>query len=468
MSWDQATVDALPATRVRPPSHRRGPTRGRTVRLAGPLLAAVFGLGLVISLLLWWRDTPGLHDVAGELTAAGRLTGLAGGYLLFVQMLLMSRVRVLERAVGSHNLASWHRDLGVLTFALLTGHAVFVTLGYARTDHTSVPGEVLSFVHTLPDMLKALLGYGLLVVIALTSWRWVRRRLSYEAWYHVHLVGYLALVLSFGHQTSDGQEFATHRGAHLLWTALLAGTLLCLAYGRLGAPLWLNLRHRLKVAHVVTEAPGVVSVYVAGHRLNELNVRAGQFFRWRFLTRGGWWQAHPFSISAAPNARWLRITVKALGDHTADLQRLRPGVRVFAEGPYGAFVTDARTQDKVLLVGGGIGITPIRALLEELPPGEGRAVVIYRAGKAEDLVFRTELDQLAATRGARVIYLLGGPTDPAAREALSPRGLRRLVPDLGERDVYLCGPPGLVQAVHATLRRLRVPRRRIHLDPFEF
>ena len=80
---------------------------------------------------------------------------------------------------------------------------------------------------------------------------------------------------------------------------------------------------------------------ITGRHLDELRAEAGQFFRWRFLTRDHWWQSHPYSLSAPPTDRLLRITVKALGDHSHDLADLRPGTRVFAEGPYGALTSAA-------------------------------------------------------------------------------------------------------------------------------
>jgi ferredoxin-NADP reductase len=100
-----------------------------------------------------------------------------------------------------------------------------------------------------------------------------------------------------------------------------------------------------------------------------------------------------------------------------------------------------------------------------LPPG---AAVIYRARSEADLVFRGELDWLARERGARVTYVVGARDDPGPRYLSTARGLRELVPDVRRRDVYLCGPAGLVDASLTTLRRLHVPMRQIHLDPFEF
>jgi ferredoxin-NADP reductase len=230
-------------------------------------------------------------------------------------------------------------------------------------------------------------------------------------------------------------------------------------------PLWLNARHRLRVVAVDTEGPRMVSIYIGGRRLDRLDAQAGQYFRWRFLSRGAWWQAHPFSLSAAPNSAWLRITVKEVGDHTRSLRYLKPGVRVIAEGPSGTFTAEHRLRHGALLIAGGSGIAPVRALLDVLPAD---TVLLFRATSEAELTFREELDELAAGRGVRVWYVVGSRDEPGPRRAFSPRGMRELVPDVRHRDVYMCGPDGLLTGSRRTLRRLRVPRRQIHLDPFEF
>ena len=176
--------------------------------------------------------------------------------------------------------------------------------------------------------------------------------------------------------------------------------LAALAWGRVVAPLRLNLRHRLWVASVVAEGPDIVSIYIAGRDLDLIG-HAGQFFRWRFLARGFASQAHPFSLSASPHPDWLRLTVKVVGAHTSALRALPIGTRVWAQGPYGAFTALRRTRTRALLIAGGSGIAPIRALLEELPLG---AAVIYRASHVQDVVLREELDRLArGPRGRRLL-----------------------------------------------------------------
>jgi ferredoxin-NADP reductase len=220
------------------------------------------------------------------------------------------------------------------------------------------------------------------------------------------------------------------------------------------------------VAGVFPEAPGIFSIHITGSHLRELDAEAGQFFRWRFMTRDGWWQSHPYSLSAPPAEDLLRITFKVLGDHSEDLQHIRKGTRVFAEGPYGALTQSRRTRRKVLFLAGGIGVTPLRALFETLPAGKNDLTLIYRANTELDVVFRTELDAIARVRKARVHYLVGPPGSES--DPFVGRRLAALVPGIREHDVYLCGPPRMMDAARNALRRVDVPRRHIHTESFEF
>ncbi|MEA3078072.1 MAG: hypothetical protein QOF60_2980 [Actinomycetota bacterium] len=427
------------------------------------LAAVTAGAGLVLG--LWWHDTGALKSVADELTAAGRITGLLGTYLLLVEVLLLARIPFLDRVIGMDRLTVWHRRNGEYVVGLLCAHAVFVTLGYAMADGRNPLAELWVFLRSYPDMLAATVALVMLVGIGGMSARAVRRKVAYPTWYFVHLYVYPATVLAFAHQLASGDQFATHPLSRAFWIALHLGTAALLIGYRVVQPVVSNARHRLVIERVDPQGPGVFSLTISGRRMDELHAESGQFFLWRFLTRDGWWQAHPFSLSAAPDGRRLRITIEAAGDHTTRMARLRPGTRVVAEGPYGALTPRRRRRRKVVLVAGGIGVTPLRALLESLPAGPGDLSFLYRANSREQLVHRDELEALAAARGARLAYLLG-PRRPG-HDHLSPEVLRAQIPDIAEHDAYVCGSPGFVDWAVRSLRKAGVGRHYIHVERFE-
>ncbi|MFI0353044.1 ferric reductase-like transmembrane domain-containing protein [Actinomadura sp. 9N407] len=435
-------------------------------RIAGNRLLVImlFWSLLATSVALWAFGTPpsALSEPAEIITAVGRVTGLIGGYLLLVQILMMSRVAWLEIWVGGHDLMRWHRRLGAYLLVMVLAHAGYITVGYAMTENVTVVEETATLYGTLTTAFAAA---GILVAVSAMAIRGLRRRLPYELWHLLHLAGYAVLILGYGHQFTEGTELSQDGFGRWFWMGLYALVIACLFWGRVVEPVWFNLRHRLQVIDVVSESETMFSIYIGGNRLDRLEAQAGQYFRWRFLAGGSWWQSHPFSLSAAPNPQWLRLTVNAVGGHTTELSRMRPGTRVLAAGPSGTFTAGHRTRAQALLIAGGSGIAPIRALMDELPHG---TVVIYRAGDTGDLVFRDELRGLAHRRGFELRYVLGSRDEPGPQRLFTPGGLRELVPDVRHRDVYLCGPAGMVEAATATLRRLRVRRRQIHLDPFEF
>ncbi|MHB8671332.1 MAG: ferredoxin reductase family protein [Acidimicrobiales bacterium] len=435
-------------------------------RREAAVLAIIVAGGLAV-IWLWWRDTPAtsLRSLGDRLTAAGRVTGLVGTYLVLVQVVLMARMPWLDRLIGSDRLSVWHRSNGAYTIILLVAHAALTIWGYSGSDHFTIAHETNVVIRSYPDMLTATAGLAVLVVVGFASARVARRHLKYETWYFIHLYTYLAIALSFSHQLATGNDFVNHPGNRLLWIGLYVLTGVLLVANRIVMPVRSTLYHRMRVAVVVPEGPDAVSVYITGWHLDLLPTESGQFFRWRFLARDGWWQAHPFSLSAAPNRRFLRITAKGVGDHSAELARLAPGTPVIAEGPFGSLTGRRRTRPKVLLVAGGVGITPVRALLEELPAAPGDLTLLYRAHAEADLLLRSELEELAETRGIRVHYLLGRrDEDP---RPLSAGVLASHVPDVGDHDIYLCGPPGMMDEAARSLRKLGARRAQIHREHFE-
>jgi predicted ferric reductase len=447
---------------------------GRARRGAVSRAALTAALWLVLlangGVLVWlWLKGGGVSAVpttSDLLTSLGRITGLLGAYLALVQVLLLARLPPLERLVGFDRLTVWHRRNGRAVILLLLAHTVLVTVGYAGTDQLRLGEEISSLWHDYPGIVTATIGTALLCVVVVSSLVIVRRRLPYELWHLVHLTAYAGIALAWSHQIPTGNEFTTAHTASRYWTGLILATLALLAVFRIVVPLVRGLALGLRVSEVREEAPGVVSIVVSGRGIRHLRARSGQFLLWRFLTPGRVLQAHPFSLSRAPDGRSLRITVKDVGRFTRRLAEVKPGTRVFAEGPFGTFTDDARRRPRAAYIAGGIGITPIRAMLETAPGARGDLALVYRVVDERDAIFRDELETLASARGANLAIVAGDHRDAACRDLLSPDHLRALVDDIADRDVYVCGPPAMADGVVASLRGLGVPRRHIHLERF--
>ncbi|WP_329457042.1 ferredoxin reductase family protein [Streptomyces sp. NBC_01497] len=448
-----------------PPRARPGPSADRSaaVRVVPYAAQGLGWTGAAGLLAMWWLDTGSVVGLDGWLTNAGRIAGLLAGYACAVLLALMARVPLLDHGVGSDRLARWHAMAGRYAVCLICAHVLLIIWGYALTSNVPLTSETTDLVLHYPEMLKATIGFLLLLGTGIISARAVRRRVSYETWHYLHFATYAAVFLAFGHTLANGAEFVGNRALEIAWYAMYLSVAALLLWFRFLVPIRRALRHQLRVAEVRGEVPGVVSVYLTGRRLDVLAARPGQFFRWRFLVRGMWWAANPYSLSAAPDPRFLRITVKATGSHSTALADLAPGTRVLAEGPYGGFTAARATTGRTLLIAGGVGITPLRTLFETLP---GDVVLMYRARSTRDLALRDELDELARSRGTRVLYALDEPGAQAI--PLTARSLQRTVPDLAARDVYLCGPPGMTDAARRALRAAGVPRNRIHHESFAF
>jgi predicted ferric reductase len=434
-------------------------------RRVADVLAVVAGLGLGVTLgLVISGETRGtLAAPGGWFIAGGRLAGFAAAYLMLVMVVIIGRLPWLERAVGQDRLVRWHRRIGPWPLGLITAHVVLITLGYAQLAKVGALRQLWVFLSSYPDLLAATVGFCLLVMAGMTSIKIARRHLKYETWWIVHLYTYLALALAFAHQVTTGGSFIGHPLTKAVWIAVWILTAGVVILFRVGQPIIRSLRHQLRIAAVSEEAPGVYSVICSGRRLDRLAVSGGQFFKWRFLTKELWWHAHPYSLSALPQPPYLRVTIKGVGDQSRAIAILKPGTRVAIEGPYGAFTHHARETDRVTLIGAGVGITPLRALLEDLPASVDVSVIV-RASTTKDIVHREEVAALVEERGGQFHEVTGSRHDVR----FDAKALRRLVPDLADRDLYVCGPNAFSESIVAAALELGIPINRIHQETFAF
>ncbi|TQM64568.1 putative ferric reductase [Humibacillus xanthopallidus] len=484
-----------PADRVRVALRRGREHRRWRARVADLLEAtALLTLVLVVVQFFLGGGSHALMDgTAGDrLVGVGRIVGLVAMNLLLLQLLLAARVPWVDRAYGMDRALKAHRVLGRITVPLVIVHVGAIVLGYDVRDGSGGVGGAVSQFLTLvtggDDLLMATVATVLLVVIAVTSVSIARKRLSYEWWHAVHLTAYAAVILAVPHELSIGSDFTASSWATAYWWTLFIVVAASVLWWRFLLPVLRSLRHDLRVAKVVHESDDVWSVTVQGRALSRLPVKAGQFLNWRFVSPGLFLAAHPWSVSRRPDGHTLRITVRGLGDHSAALAHLRRGTRVLVEGPYGAFTTESRVRRRVLLIAAGIGVTPVRAILEELVverhAAAGDVTVLYRANDASQMPLVDEIARLTHAGGHALLPLIGPPAngswlpplgdgsqDSVRRRELvrsDAERLRELVPDVARHEVYLCGPGPWMDLVRKGLHQAGVPEKHIHDERFSW
>lgn len=422
----------------------------------------LFAGNLAIILAMWWRvsgaefgETVGIAFIA-----IGGLTGLVAFYLFLWQLLLIGRVGWIERPWGHDRLSRVHHTMGLVATAVLLAHPLLIIVGYSSLAQVTGIEQLRSFLTEYDYMLPALVAYLMVLgIVGMSLWI-VRKRLRYELWYSVHIMLYLAIILSFAHQLSYGHHLA-EPWARTYWSALFYATLATVAYYRLILPAWLFVRHEFRVTAVIPETHDVVSVLIGGNDLARLRAQAGQFVIVRFFAKGFAWESHPFSLSEVPNGERLRITVKAVGDFTKKLKDVPVGTRVWIEGPLGRFTAERAAQPRTLLIAGGIGITPLRALFEELAHKRQPVDLFYAARTDQDFALKKEIDTLVADN-AHVRYVA------ADRDGhLTPAMIADAVPDVANRNVYLCGPPPMMKLLRQQLASLGVPKHAIIFEKFQ-
>ncbi len=415
------------------------------------------GLGATVGIALTPESHNALVAPGGIAMFLGNITGLIGTYLALVMVLLVSRIPFIEKVLGQDGLVAWHKKLAPWPISLIVLHAILLTVAYAQAAKTGALHELNTLITSFPDMLTATIGFAIMVIVGIISIRAIRQRLKRETWWTIHLYIYVALALAFAHEIVLGPSFVGHPLTQIIWSiawALTAG--LVLLY-RFITPFVKSAYYGLRVYQVRKETDNTISIILKGKNIEKMKVRGGQFFEWRFLKRGMWWQAHPFSISAKPKAPYVRITVKQVGDFTSELSGLKPGTKVLIEGPYGVFTKNTMRQNRIALIAGGIGITSVRSLLEDVPPRTD-IVTILRATSESDTTLHQEVKDLVGKRGGLVHEVFG------SRQEVPLESIVDKIEDIEQRDVFIAGSANFVENLQKILKTKGLKAEQVHAE----
>jgi predicted ferric reductase len=427
-------------------------------------LAITFFIINVLGITVWWwiNNRDQFTNYSGVMIALGRITGFLAAFGALTQLLLMAKIYFIEQLFAYSTFLKVHKYVGYTVLGSILLHPFFLVLGYRLNGQPSIIAQYIDFITHYEDVLKAAIASVLFITVVVSSIAIVRLKLRYETWYLVHLFSYLAIVLAFGHQVHAGGDFINHPLSSLYWYALYAFVFFSIGFSRFILPVWRSYSHSLRVGHIMQETHDTFSIYVTGKRLKDLGASSGQFFNWRFLAKGHILQSHPFSLSATPTESSLRFTYKILGDYTKELQYIKPGTRVILEGPHGTLTLKEAKTKNLLFIAGGIGITPLRAMIEALRPDQ-TATLLYSAKQPHDFSFVPEFEKLLTQKNFKIIYF---PSKQRGR--LQNADLLQHVGDGSAVDVFLCGPDTMMHDLKRALKKLHVPAQRIHFEGFSY
>jgi predicted ferric reductase len=434
--------------------------------------AIIWGLWCAnLALIVFWWAVPNgwlelsSGDLVTALHALGRLFGLIATYCALMQFIVMGRIGWIEPIFGLDKLAIFHRANGRATLAFILLHSFLITL-----THPLLQGSTNFFsVVQLPYVALAMIAEVLFILTVGLSIYIVRKHLKFETWYAVHMLNYLAIALIPWHQLTNGGDFLTNEAFANYWIGLYLFTAACVVYWRFAKVFIKTAKHQFTVQKVVKETPTATSVYITGKHMDAFKAKGGQFVLVRFLSRKLWSQEHPFSLSRLPDGETIRLTIRQLGDFTNEVPTIAPGTKVAVSGPFGAFTHQKRETQKILYIAGGIGITPIRSMIEQqVAFGEsGNAVLLYGNRSESDTIFLRELHELGDRIAMPIHNVVSEQKDYKGEVGfVDQEKIARLVPDVGERDVFLCGPPPMMAAIVKQLKALGVPEAHIHYERF--
>ncbi|MBM6399678.1 ferredoxin reductase family protein [Phycicoccus sonneratiae] len=450
---------------------RRGDVRvaggGAVRRRVAPVLWSVLVVvGLTVPLWALWATPARVHTGVWRVTSLVAALGAAS--LLVLTFLLPSRFRPLTGYLGVERLLRSHRALALTAAGLVALHVVAVVLrpgpGLAVLDLRVAPPRVWA-------ASAATLALLALVLLGLSR---RRRRPRYEGWRLAHvLLANVALVATALHVLwlEDLTRFPEARAWFVGLALLMLGAL---AFRWVWRPLR-TARQRYVVDEVRRASPTAVTLvlHATGHR--GVPFRPGQFAWLKIGTSPFVFEEHPFTIASAATEPWRKeFTIKGIGDFSELVAGLKPGRRVFLDGPHGAFTLDGLRSDRFVLIAGGVGITPMLSMLRTLAARhDPRPVLLVVAGRtADELLHRADGEHLEEALDLRVVEVLEEPpadwdghvgrlTEETLEGAFPRRRAREVV------DVFICGPGPMVAAATRIVSDRGIPSSRIHTELFD-
>lgn len=415
----------------------------------------------VVPIIVWARILPlsiRFLDINAVTTSLGQIFGLLGMTLFSVNLILSSRLKILdEYFYGLNHLYIYHRFLGALSFCLLLFHPLFLVVKYIRF---SLREAALFFV---PSFANAPVGFGIIalslmiVLLFITFFVW----LKYQNWKLTHKFMVVVFIFAVLHAVYISSDIS--RDNFLRFYILgLAGLGLALGFYQAFLRNFFNKNLEYRVKKINRLGQGILEIEMEP-LAEALRFEPGQFIFVKFKSKHTSPEVHPFSVSSAEADNNLKIAVKSLGDFTENLVNLQPNDAVMIEGPFGKFSRAEAENKNQIWIAGGIGITPFLSMARDLD-GSYNIDLYYCVRAREEAVFLPELSRISsAGKGLNVIVW---PSEEKGR--IDAGMISRESGGFQDKDIFLCGPDSLMKGLKKQFKKLKIKNDRVHSEEFKF
>lgn len=425
-----------------------------------PLLALVVGVPVVS----WALKAPFADSLASSylmLTLLGQFTGIVGAQLFAFALVLSARLRFMEFFFGGlDRLYVIHHRVGVIAFSLLAIHPIILAFRFIQDSIEDVMWYLMPF-NNSPAREYGV--YALLLMLTLLFLTFYGSVFSYPALKNAHrFMGgafFLGTLHMFFIPSSMGSDIVLK--VSCLGLALIG----CLAFTyRTLLGKFLVSRYPYSVSAVADLGQGVTEITLSP-RKKVLHHMPGQFAMLSFLgSKVVPNEEHPFTISSSRDNGDVRFSIKALGDYTGLLPGLTIGTKALLEGPFGEF-TYSHGSKKQIWIAGGIGVTPFVSMAEDLLAQDAIDYTIdfyYSVRSEKDGAYKNLFDSLAKKHKGFIFHFM--PSDTSGY--VTGEGVAKDISDAPTRDIFICGPPGMMAALTASLVASHIPVRKIHTERF--
>ncbi len=413
------------------------------------------------------------NSIAYFCGAVGNLFALVGISILIIMVITGTRLPLIERTFGLDRLMRFHILSGPVVTGIFIIHAV---LRFTKVSLLAPDGVQWAFLYRL-DLNDIGLTFGKIalagIIVGAGLARMGRYISSYNFWKPFHFILYAAIPAGFIHAGISGDDIEKFP-YNIVFYLLLA--LFCVTF--LNRIYYLYRRKARFIWNFTgskSENHDTRSLYFErgeGHGPFESR-KPGQFALIRYFRSGKWSEPRPFTVSSEPGSDRIALTIKKAGKFTSQIHLLEKETSVLLEGPYGVFSPDFKHEKNLLLIAGGVGITPFLSILRHINRSgeECRATLLWSVKSHDDIIAKDEFEKMSANLGDKlkivIIITRENSTEAGKEKTYSDKAnivyeYGRINKDIIEKyiekvspNIYLCGPKPMQSFVLGALEKYR-------------